>query len=483
MTNEHNPVIIKKLYEKLYYIKFISNIGINHIIILKKKSEKSMKKQMRQWYEKLHQAELLYIRSAAYNIRIGVQWIFMALITGAVVGTFSGAFAWCLQRVTQFRMETPEILYALPFGGLLIVFLYQKGGLNKDPGTNVLLSAVHEQDKDVPVLLAPLIFVATLITHLCGGSAGREGAALQMGGSIGNTLGRLFRLKEGDRKIIVMSGMSAAFSAVFGTPLAAAIFPMEMISVGIMQYSALLPCVFSAFVANQCAATMGISPEAFSIGLIPGVTVKTSVKVILLGVGCALVSILFCAILRCAGSLYNRYFKNPYIKVLAGGVLFVLLVKLLGTTQYCGAGAELIEQAIEGECDSYAFLLKIILTAVTLAAGYKGGEIVPAFTAGATFGCLFGQIMEVSPSMCAAIGMISVFCGVTNCPIASMLIGFELFGFGGAGFFLISISVSYLFSGYRGLYKEQIIVYSKYHPKYINRMSGEESFSGSDYED
>lgn len=442
-----------------------------------------MKIHIRKWFQKILKAEHLYARSAVYNIRIGIQWIVMALITGAVVGIFSGAFAWCLRRVTEIRTMSPDIIYALPIGGLLIVLIYQIGGLNKDPGTNVLLSAVHEQDKDVPALLAPLIFIATLITHLFGGSAGREGAALQMGGSIGNTLGRLFRLNEGDRKIIVMSGMSAAFSAVFGTPLAAAIFPMEMISVGIMQYSALLPCVFSSFVASQCAATMGISPEAFSIGLIPRVTIMSSAKVVLLGLCCALVSILFCAVLRCAGSIYNRYLKNPYIKVVVGGIIFLICIKVLGTMDYCGAGTELIEEAIKGSSHSYTFLLKILLTAVTLAAGYKGGEIVPAFTAGATFGCVFGHLLGISPSMCAAIGMISVFCGVTNCPIASMLIGFELFGFGGAGFFLIAISVSYLFSGYKGLYKEQIIVYSKYHPKYINRFSGEENFSGSDYED
>lgn len=448
-----------------------------------RREKKFMRLRFRKWFQKIHRAELYYAKSAVYNIRIGAQWIVIALITGAVVGIFSSAFAWGLRQVTQFRTDNPMILYALPLGGLLIVFLYHIGGLNKDPGTNVLLSAVHNQNEDVPVLLAPLIFVATLITHLFGGSAGREGAALQMGGSIGNTLGRLFRLKEGDRKIIVMSGMSAAFSAVFGTPLAAAIFPMEMISVGIMQYSALLPCVFSSFVASQCAATMGIDPEAFSIGLVPPVTVINSAKVVLLGVCCALVSVIFCAVLRCAGSLYNRYFKNPYIKVVVGGILFILCVKVLGTMDYCGAGNNLIEEAIKGNAHSYTFLLKILLTAVTLAAGFKGGEIVPAFTAGAAFGCVFGHVLGISPSMCAAIGMISVFCGVTNCPIAAMLIGFELFGFGGAGFFLISISVSYLLSGYRGLYKEQIIVYSKYHPKYINRFSGEENFSGSDYED
>ncbi len=405
----------------------------------------------------------------------------LATVCGFIVGAFSSSFAWCLAKVTVFRESHPYMLYMLPVGGVLITFLYHISRLAKDPGTNVLLSAVHNQDEDVPVLLAPLIYIASVITHACGGSAGREGAALQMGGSIGNTLGRIFHLNERERKILVMSGMSASFSAVFGTPLAAAIFPMEMVSVGIMQYSALVPCVFSAFVANQFATSMGIDGEALVINHIPMITISSSIRVIILGIGCAIVSILFCAIFRWVGSFYNKYLPNPYVKAIVGGLIFIACVTLLGTTDYCGAGMNLIERALEGETHGYTFLLKIVLTAITLAAGYKGGEIVPAFCAGATFGCFFGALLGLPPSLCAAIGMVSLFCGVTNCPITSMMIGFELFGFAGAGFFLLAISVTYMFSGYHSLYKEQIIMYSKYTPKYIHRFSGDENFDGDDY--
>lgn len=432
----------------------------------------------------IKEVEVHYLKIILFNIKIGVLWMLRAIVVGLVAGVFSSAFTLGLAWVTRTRNENPYLLFLLPAGGLLIVWLYRLCGIRKDEGTNLLITAVHESRHNVPVYLAPLIFGATLITHLFGGSAGREGAALQMGGSIGNTLGRLFRLSEGDRKILMMSGMSAAFSAVFGTPLAAAIFPMEMISVGIMHYAALVPCVFASIVANQCAIHMGIRVESYQIAVIPPVSFESCGKLILLGVCCAVLSIVFCMFLRGAGYFYNKCFKNPYIRVAAGGVIVIALTLLVGNFDYNGAGTELIERAIvEENVPSYAFLLKMLFTSLTLAAGFKGGEIVPAFCTGAVFGCVFGNVLGISPSLCAALGMTAVFCGVTNCPITSMLVGFELFGFDGAVFILLVISVSYLLSGYHGLYREQIIVYSKYHPKYINRLSGEESFDGADYEE
>lgn len=442
-----------------------------------------MYEKFKKWLRQMEIVELQYAKSIIFNLKIGIRWMLMAVLTGLVVGAFSSVFSVCLKKVTELRTIHPVLLFGLPVGGVIIVFLYHLCGVEKDKGTNVLLTAVHEHEQDVPAYMAPLIFAATIITHFFGGSAGREGAALQMGGSLGNTIGKILRLEEGDRKILVMSGMSAAFSAVFGTPLAAAIFPMEMISVGIMHYAALVPCVFAAIVANQFAINMGINPEAFVIKNIPDLTVGSCIKIIVLGILCAGLSVVFCLFLRSAGALYNKYIKNAYIKVITGGLLIILFTSLLGNFDYNGAGAELIARAIEGNVPSYAFLMKMIFTSVTLAAGYKGGEIVPAFSTGATFGCLFGNLFGISPSLCAAVAMVAVFCGVTNCPIASMLIGFELFGFEGVGYLLIAISISYLFSGYKGLYKEQIIVYSKYHPKYIHRFSGDDRFDGADYEE
>jgi len=424
-----------------------------------------------------------YISRIIYNLKNGIKWILLAVLIGLTVGAAGSSFDYLLKRAEGLRLACPWLLYFLPAGGLVIVFLYRISGLEKDRGTNTLLNVVHHQDEDVPAVLAPVIYIASLITHLFGGSAGREGAALQIGGSIGNTIGRLLHMEEGDRKLLVMSGMSAAFSAVFGTPLAAAIFPMEMISVGIMQYSALLPCIFASLAANRFAGYMGLLPESFFIREMPLFSLVNIGKVIVLGVLCAGLSVLFCVMLRQIGTMYRYYFANPYLRIIVGGFLVVGLTLVLGTRMYCGAGSEVIAEAIAGECIPASFFLKILFTALTLGAGYKGGEIVPSFFAGATFGCLFGHLTGVSPSLCAAAGMLAMFCGVTNCPITSMLIGFELFGFGGgARFLIIAIVVSYMFSGYGGLYHDQIIVYSKYHPKYINRLSGEEDFSGEDYE-
>lgn len=443
-----------------------------------------VKEKLRKIQQQLKEVEIHYLKFIGFNLKIGIIWMLRAFIVGLVVGGFSSLFTLGLAEVTRIRNTYPFLLFLLPLGGLLIVWLYRLCGVKKDTGTNLLITAVHNSEQHVPVYLAPLIFGATLITHLFGGSAGREGAALQMGGSLGNTLGRILHLHEGDRKILMMSGMSAAFSAVFGTPMAAAIFPMEMISVGIMQYAALLPCVFASLVANQFALRMGILPEAYRVSGIPAVTVESFLKFVLLGILCAVVSILFCNFLRAANFCYDKWTHNPYIRVITGGIFVILLTILVGNFEYNGAGTELIAQAIEhGETPAAAFLLKMLFTSLTLAAGFKGGEIVPAFCTGATFGCLYGSLMGISPSLCAALGMTAVFCGVTNCPITSMLIGFELFGFDGAVFILLVISVSYLFSGYKGLYREQIIVYSKYHPKYINRLSGDENFDGKDYEE
>ena len=446
--------------------------------------KKKMKEKIKRLQHQIQVVEMHYLKIILFNIRIGMQWMIRAVLVGLIVGGMSGLFALGLAKVNRIRSMYPALILFLPVAGLLIVFCYRLCGIEKDRGTNLLFTAVHKSDQDVPFYMAPLIFAATLITHLFGGSAGREGAALQMGGSLGNTMGRMLHLHEGDRKILVMSGMSAAFSAVFGTPLAAAIFPMEMISVGIIHYAALVPCVFASLVANQVALGMHVRPETFPVTDIPLAGIESFSKCIVLGILCAVLSILFCMIMRLSGSFYNKCFKNAYVRVMAGGVILIVLTALVGDFSYNGAGTELMERALlEGDTEPFAFLLKMIFTGLTLAAGFKGGEIVPAFCTGATFGCLFGQMTGMSPTFCGALAMVAVFCGVTNCPIASMLVGFELFGFQCAILILLVVSLSYLFSGYKGLYGEQIIVYSKYHPKFINRLSGDEHFDGKDYEE
>ena len=397
-----------------------------------------------------------------------IKWMILAVITGCVTGAVSSLFARALRLVTEYRGENHWVFFLLPLSGILIVFLYQKIG-REDGGTNQVLSTIRSQD-DVPLRSAPLIFVSTILTHLTGGSAGREGAAIQLGGSIGNQIGRWLRLDKEDSHVMVMCGMSAAFSAVFGTPMAAAVFSMEVVSVGVMYYAALLPCVIASLVASEFAAGFGIHPENFHVTGIPEFTAVTGLKMIVVAVGCAVVSILFCVVLHAVSRICSRWLKNPYIRVAVGAAAVIIITLILGTTDYMGAGNELIQRAVEeGSARPLDFLWKIVLTAITMRVGFRGGEIVPSLCIGATFGCVMGQLLGLPAPICAASGMAALFCGVTNCPVTSVLIAFELFGFQGVSYYLIAVAVSYAVSGYYSLYRDQTIVYSKYKARYINR--------------
>lgn len=401
---------------------------------------------------------------------VSIKWVIFSIIVGTIVGLCGTAFYYGMDLVTGIRIAHPWLIFFLPVGGLIIVGLYHLLHDEKDTGTNLVISAIHSGD-ELPFKMAPLIFISTLITHLLGGSAGREGAALQMGGSIGNTLGKLFRFDEKDKHVMIMCGMSAAFSALFGTPMAAAIFSMEMVSVGIMYYIALVPCVISSLVAHGIAISFGVTNELFLIDDIPTFGIINSIKISILAVLCALVSILFCIVLHQTEHLYKKFFSNPYLRALIGGCIIVVLTLMVGSQDYNGTGIGIIEKCLDGSVRPEAFLLKIIFTALTLGAGYKGGEIVPSFFTGAAFGCLFGNLTDFSPMLCTAVGMTSVFCGVTNSPITSLLISFELFGYDGMPYFLLSVAFSYMLSGYFGLYRSQKIIYSKYKTNYINKTT------------
>ena len=280
------------------------------------------------------------------------------------------------------------------------------------------------------------------------------------------------KLDEEDMHVMVMCGMSAAFSALFGTPMAAAIFALEVVSVGVMYYTALMPCVISALIATKFAAGLGIHPETFHVMNVPEITMINALKMGTIAIGCAAISVVFCVALRQTGVFFHEKLKNKYIRAVVAGVVIILITILLQTTDYMGAGIGIITNAIEyGKTDNFAFLWKMVLTVITMRAGFKGGEIVPSFCIGASFGCVMGHLLGLSPSLCAAAGMAAVFCGVTNCPITSILIAFELFGFDGVAYYLIAVSISYAASGYYSLYKDQTIVYSKYKARYINHKT------------
>ncbi|MDO5416010.1 MAG: chloride channel protein [Lachnospiraceae bacterium] len=402
------------------------------------------------------------------NTRYFLKWTAISCIVGGAGGVAGACFAKCVAWATSFRQGHDWTLYLMPLAGLLIVFLYRVSHEEKNRGTNMVIDSISSNE-EVTLATGPLIFVSTVLTHLVGGSSGREGAALQLGGSIGNLAGNLIRLDEKDKKIAVMCGMSAVFAALFGTPAAAGIFSLEVVSIGVLYYAALVPCLFAAFLGASISRRMGVPAESYRILDLPSFHLGSVAYVVFLGVLCAIVSIGLCMMLHKAEHLYKKKFENPYIRILAASVLFIALTMLCGTREYLGGSMQLIEHAVEGQVRYEDFLLKALFTAVALGAGFRGGEIVPTLCVGATFGCTVGTLLGIAPSFSAACGMAALFVGVTNCPISTLVIALELFGGEGLWFFAIIIAVSFTLSGYYGLYSSQKFVYSKTRTEYINR--------------
>lgn len=404
-----------------------------------------------------------------------LKWLLYSAGIGLLVGGVAAAFHLGIDWAAELRAREPWILWLLPVGGMAIVLLYRVCRMEKDQGTNLVLAAVREAEP-LKLRTAPLIFLSTILTHLVGGSAGREGAALQLGGSMAAWVGREIRLDAKDSRVMVMCGMSAAFSALFGTPLTAVCFSMEVVSVGVMYYAAIVPCVVASLIGTGVAGWFGITPTAYKLLDVPGLGVVSALQVIALGILFALLSIFFCRLMHATPKLYQKYLPRPVVRAAVGGAIVIALTYLVwlwapGTYDYSGAGSHIIARAIAGEARPEAFLLKMLFTTVTLGAGFKGGEIVPVFFVGSTFGCVAAPLLGLGSSFGAGLGMVSVFCGVTNCPMTSLLLAFELFGGEGLPFFAVACAVSYMLSGYYGLYSEQKIVYSKSKPEYINKKA------------
>ena len=390
-----------------------------------------------------------------------LQWCVYAVVVGVVCGTIAAAFGMVIDAATAARQKYDWLVWLMPVAGLAIVGMYHLSGITKPMGTNRVLLAVKEEE-GVAIRMAPLIYISSMLTHLTGGSSGREGAALQIGGSVANFIGRQFKLSHLDLRTITMCGMAAGFSGLFGTPLAAGIFAME-IADGTLHYAVLLPCMLSSIVARVTAEKFGIQAAAFTVTGYPDLTLHSVLAVLVFGVMCALLSILFVEVLHCIDWTYAQYLKNPYLRIAVAGLIVAAGTTLLGTRDYNGAGTEVIVRALAGEARPEAFLLKILFTALTLEAGFKGGEIVPTFFIGATFGCTFAPLIGLDPSFAAALGMTALFCGVTNCPIASMLLSFELFGGQGLVLFALCCSMSYMLSGHFSLYTAQRLEQDKFH--------------------
>ncbi len=396
-----------------------------------------------------------------------LRWLLVSGLTGVACGLVGAAFYYVVSFVTAARQAHGWLLFCLPLAGLFIVWSYRVLGMENDSGTNQIIASVRSGEKP-PLRLALLIFVSTALTHLTGGSAGREGAALQIGGSVAASIGRLLRLGERNMNLIVMCGMSAVFTALFGTPLSATVFSLEVVSVGIVHYSALFPCLLASLVTTGVTRLLGVHPEGYVLMGGPALDWQFMLRTGLLAVACALLSMAFCVLMHKTNHLYKKYLPNQYLRVLAGAAILIVLTLLVGSRDYNGAGGDIIEAALAGHAVPYAFLLKMLFTAVTLGAGFRGGEIVPTFFVGATFGCAAAPLLGLDPAFGGAIGMIALFCGVTNCPLASIFLSIELFGSSHVLFFALACALSYLLSGKFSLYSAQKIVYSKLEPRFID---------------
>ena len=374
-------------------------------------------------------------REAKAALRVALQWLLLAVPTGLVCGAVGTAFHLSVEYVTELRAAQSWLLLCLPLAGLAIVALY-KVTKCEGVGTNNVIRAV-QSGEPVSLLLVPAIFLGTVLTHLCGGSAGREGAAF--------------------------------FSALFGTPLTAALFAMMVEDVGLTFTSAFMPAFTSALIAYGVSLFFGIAPTNFVLNSIPHLTLETALQTALLGIACAAVTRLFCWTLHTLEHGIPKRIPNPWLRAFAGGAAVVAFSYLFGVGRYNGAGMAVIADAVEqGTALPWDFACKIFLTALTLAVGFKGGEVVPSFYIGATFGCIAGPWLGLPAGFAGAIGLVCVFCGATNALIPSILLGFELFGGQGLELIALGCGVCYMLSGHHGLYSSQTFVTNKLRPEYAS---------------
>ncbi|MVX65453.1 chloride channel protein EriC [Clostridium chromiireducens] len=406
----------------------------------------------------------LFIKNLNMSTILGLsffKWIIISTIVGSLVGSAAAFFLKSLDIATTLRNDNPWLLFLLPIGGALVSFLYSKYGKNSSKGNNLIIDKINTSKDHIPLRMAPLVFFGTFITHLFGGSAGREGTGVQIGSSIAESIGKLLNLDKTDTKIILMCGISSGFGSVFGTPLAGTIFGLEVAALGTMNYAGLIPCFISAFVGNIMTEVWGIHHTHYSVLQIPDITYSSVLKVVIAAILFGLISKLFSELTHKLKEVFTSGFENASIKSFIGGLIIIAFTYMIGTRDYLGLSIPLINDSFTGHVNPFAFLLKIIFTSFTLGTGFQGGEVTPLFVIGSTFGNTLSSILNISPSLLAALGLIGVFSGATNAPIASFVLGLEMFGSAGMEFMFMTCAISYLFSGHSGIYTSQKIGISK----------------------
>lgn len=406
--------------------------------------------------------------SISHDLKVTFQYLFKWLticsLVGLLAGSASAFFLVSLNFVTNFRIDNNWIIWLLPIGGLCIGLSYHYWGRSVVAGNNQLLDEYHTPQKTIPFKMAPLVLVGTLITHLFGGSAGREGTAVQMGGAIADQFTKLFKLSAEERKTIIIIGISAGFASVFGTPLAGAIFALEVMVIGKLNYKSIIPSFVAAYLAHYtCAYLWQVHHTSYTIPLVPDLNHETLPWILIAGIAFGLAAMLFSKSVHFWGNLFAKWISFPPLRPMVGGVILAVFFGATQLYQYSGLGVPMIVDAFENPSHSYDFIAKILLTTFTLGAGFKGGEVTPLFFVGATLGSALSLFIPLPFALLAGMGFVAVFSGATNTPIACTLMGIELFGGEAALYIGLACVIAFFFSGHSGIYSAQIIGIPK-HP-------------------
>jgi H+/Cl- antiporter ClcA len=392
-----------------------------------------------------------------------LKWVLLSIGVAMLAGTASAFFLWALEWATRSREAHPGLIWGLPLAGFAVGWFYLNWGQSVDAGHNLLLDEIHDPKKTVPLRMAPLVLGGTVISHVFGASVGREGTAVQMGGALADQLTRLFKLQHNDRRLLLMAGISAGFASVFGTPLAGAVFALEVLAIGRLRYDALLPCVVAAVVADQVGLWWGVQHTVYPLSFVPAVTAWGLMAMVLAGALFGLVGHGFAHSTHALSAFMKQQVSYAPCRPLIGGLVLVALVMTLDVDRYLGLGIPVMVQAFEQPLAPWDGLGKMVLTVLSLGTGFKGGEVTPLFYIGATLGNALAPWLHQPFALLAAVGFVAVFAGAANTPIASTLMAMELFGADIGVFAALACVSSYLFSGHTGIYRAQRIDHRK-HP-------------------
>jgi len=391
------------------------------------------------------------------------KWILVCVLIGVFSGSASAFFLVSLEWVTQFREQNNWIIWLLPIGGLAIGLLYHYYGKDVVKGNNLLLEEYENPKKTIPLKMAPMVLIGTLITHLFGGSAGREGTAVQMSGAIADQFKKLFNLNNHDRNILIIMGISAGFASVFGTPLAGALFALEVLYFSKINFKSVVFSFLVAYVAYFTVEFWQVKHTHYHIPVVPQMTIINLGWIIIVGIVFGLTAMLFSRTTHFWGRLFSKYIQDAPLRPFVGGLILVAFTYLIGTTKYIGLGIPTIVESFSSPNASYDFLLKILFTGFTLGAGFKGGEVTPLFFIGATLGSALSIYVPLPIALMAGMGFAAVFSGATHTPVACTIMGMELFGIESGVFIGIACVVAYFSSGSIGIYHSQIVKGAKHH--------------------